>query len=56
VIELQATAETVAGALTKIDLPSHASTKHRLRRLEVEAVRNAFNDEITLEAYQRRAD
>ena len=25
-------------------------------RLEVEAVRNAVNDEITLEAYQRRAD
>jgi hypothetical protein len=27
----------------------------RLRRLTVEAVRNAINAEITLEAYQRRA-
>jgi enoyl-CoA hydratase len=54
--QLQATAESIAGALTKIDLPSHASTKHRLRRAAVEAVRNAINAEITLEAYQRRSE
>jgi enoyl-CoA hydratase len=52
--QLQATAETIAGALTKIDLPSHASTKHRLRRAAVEAVRKAIDAEITLDAYQRR--
>jgi enoyl-CoA hydratase len=54
--QLQATAETIAGALTKIDLPSHASTKQRLRRLAVEAVRDAIDAEITLEAYHRRSE
>jgi len=53
--ELQATAESVAAALAKIDLTAHAATKARLRRPAIEAVRAAIESEITLEAYQRRA-
>jgi enoyl-CoA hydratase len=51
---LQATAETHARALTKIDLVSHASTKERLRHAAVRSVRAAIDAEITMEAYQRR--
>jgi enoyl-CoA hydratase len=52
---LQTAADTVAGTLSKIDLPSHASTKERLRKPSVAAVRAAIDAEITLENYQRRA-
>jgi enoyl-CoA hydratase len=52
---LPAAAESVAAALCKIDFESHASTKTRLRRTAVAAVRAAIEEEITLESYQRRA-
>jgi enoyl-CoA hydratase len=52
---LQAAADAVAAALTKIDLESHASTKERLRKTAVDSVRAAIEAEITLEAYQRRS-
>jgi enoyl-CoA hydratase len=53
---LSAATDAVAAALTKIDLPSHASTKLRLRRTAVERVRAAIDAEITLEAYQQRLE
>jgi hypothetical protein len=52
---LPAAAEAVATALGKIDFDSHASTKARLRRTAAAAVRAAIEEEITLEAYERRA-
>jgi len=52
---LQATANTIAGSLAKIDFAAHASTKERLRKASAAAVRAAIDDEITLEAYQRRS-
>ena len=53
--ELRGTADTFAAALSKIDLPSHASTKARLRKGAVDAVRKAIDGEITLELYKRLA-
>jgi hypothetical protein len=41
--------------LGKIDHPSHASTKERLRRETLATVRAAIDSEITLENYQRRS-
>jgi enoyl-CoA hydratase len=52
---LQEAAETVAANLGKIDHPSHASTKERLRRETLATVRAAIDSEITLENYQRRS-
>jgi enoyl-CoA hydratase len=52
---LQEAAETVAAVLGKIDHPSHASTKERLRRETIATVRAAIDSEITLENYQRRS-
>jgi enoyl-CoA hydratase/carnithine racemase len=52
---LQETADAVAAGLGKIDFPSHASTKERLRRVTLAAMRTAIDSEITLENYQRRA-
>jgi len=51
---LQATAENIGAALTRIDLPAHVSTKQRLRRAAAAAVRAAIDAEITLEAYRER--
>jgi enoyl-CoA hydratase len=53
--ELAAEAAGAAQALKAIDLPSHASTKHRLRRAAAAAVRAAIDSELTLESYQRSA-
>jgi enoyl-CoA hydratase len=47
-------AESVAGSLTQIDLPAHRSTKQRLRRAAVAAVRTSIDEEITLQEYRRR--
>ena len=47
---LQAAADAVALGLTQIDLPAHASTKERLRKPAVGAVRAAIDAEITLKA------
>ena len=52
---LQHAAETVAAILRKIDHPSHASTKERLRRQTLATVRAAIDSEITLDNYQRRS-
>jgi enoyl-CoA hydratase len=52
---LQASADAAAADLGKIDFPSHASTKERLRRATLAAVRAAIDSEITLENYRRRA-
>ena len=52
---LQDTAEATAAVLGKIDFPSHASTKERLRSLTLANVRTAIDSEITLENYRRRA-
>jgi enoyl-CoA hydratase len=52
---LQKTANTVAADLGKIDFPSHASTKERLRRATLAAVRTAIDSEITLQNYRQRA-
>jgi len=52
---LQATADGIAQALAEIDFASHASTKERLRKAAAAAVRTAIDEEITLEAYQRRS-
>lgn len=52
---LQETADAVAAGLSKLDFPSHASTKERLRRVTLATVRSAIDSEITLEHYQRRA-
>jgi len=51
---LQTEADTIATGLTKIDFPSHASTKERLRRPAALLVRAAIDLEITLESYQQR--
>jgi enoyl-CoA hydratase len=53
--ELAAEAAGAAEALKAIDLPSHATTKHRLRRAAAAAVRAAIDSELTLETYQRSA-
>jgi enoyl-CoA hydratase len=53
---LSAAADAVMTALVKIDLPSHASTKQRLRRAAAERVRAAIDAEITLETYQQRLE
>lgn len=50
--ELQATADTLASALTKIDLAAHAATKERVRSPAARAIRAAIDAEITLETYQ----
>ena len=47
--------DAIAGTLSRIDLASHASTKERLRKASVAAVRAAIDAEITLESYRRRA-
>src|SRR5258708_1531794 len=52
---LQETAGAVAAVLGKIDFPSHASTKERLRSVTLATVRAAIDSEITLENYRRRA-
>ena len=52
---LRETADAIAAVLRKIDFPSHASTKARLRRTSLAAVRTAIDSEITLENYRRRA-
>jgi enoyl-CoA hydratase/carnithine racemase len=51
---LQATANAVAEDLSKIDFPSHAATKERLRKTALSAVRAAIDSEITLENYVSR--
>lgn len=53
--DLQDAARAVSLGLAKIDLPSHASTKERLRRATLAAVRTAIDSEITLDSYRRRA-
>jgi hypothetical protein len=45
----------VAGDLRKIDRPSHASTKERLRRGTLHAMRESIESELTLQNYQRKA-
>jgi enoyl-CoA hydratase/carnithine racemase len=50
--ELEATADALATALTKIDLAAHAATKGRVRGPAAKAMRAAIDAEITLEAYQ----
>ena len=52
---LRETADAIAAVLRKIDFPSHASTKERLRRTTLATVRAAIDSEITLENYRRRA-
>lgn len=52
---LRETADAIAAVLRKIDFPSHASTKERLRRTTLATVRTAIDSEITLENYRRRA-
>jgi enoyl-CoA hydratase len=52
---LQETAGAIAAALEKLERPAHASTKERLRKAALAAVRAAIDLEITLENYQRRA-
>jgi enoyl-CoA hydratase len=51
---LQETAAAVAAVLGKMDFPSHASTKERLRRGTLATVRAAIDSEITLENYRLR--
>jgi enoyl-CoA hydratase len=53
--DLQAAADAVAAGLAKIDFPSHASTKKRLRGTALSTVRLAIDSEITLENYRRNA-
>jgi enoyl-CoA hydratase len=52
---LHETAGAIAAVLEKLDRPAHASTKERLRKAALAAVRTAIDLEITLENYQRRA-
>jgi enoyl-CoA hydratase len=52
---LQDAAGATAAVLDKLDRPAHVSTKERLRRATLAAVRAAIDLEITLENYQRRA-
>jgi len=52
---LRETADAIAAVLRKIDFPSHASTKERLRRTTLATVRTAIDSEITVENYRRRA-
>jgi enoyl-CoA hydratase len=52
---LQDTANATAALMGKIDLPSHALTKKRLRGKILSIVRTAIDSEISLENYQRRA-
>ena len=52
---LQETAGAIAAALEKLERPAHASTKERLRKAVLAAVRAAIDLEITFENYQRRA-
>jgi len=53
--KLEETADAAAAVLRKIDFPSHASTKERLRRATVAKVRTAIDSEISLENYRRSA-
>jgi len=53
--DLQAAADAIATALTKIDLAAHAATKARARGAAITAVRAAIDAEITLEDYRKRA-
>jgi enoyl-CoA hydratase len=52
---LQDVAGGIATELEKLNRPAHASTKERLRRSALTAMRTAIDAEITLENYQRRA-
>ena len=52
---LQDAAGATAAVLDKLDRAAHASTKERLRKTTLAAVRAAIDLEITLENYQRRA-
>ena len=52
---LPAVAESTATALCAIDRSAHATTKERLRRGAVAAVRAAIDGEITLDLYERQA-
>jgi len=52
---LQTAAYAIAESLTKIDLPSHAATKARLRGASIKRVRAAIDAEIKLDIYQHRA-
>lgn len=52
--ELAAAADGIADTLTKIDLPSHAVTKARVRGPAIKAIRAAIDDEIRLDAYRDR--
>jgi enoyl-CoA hydratase len=52
---LQETANATAKTLANIDLPSHASTKARLRKATIGMVRAAIDSEITLDIYRQRS-
>jgi enoyl-CoA hydratase len=52
--ELQPTVDTIATALTKIDLASHAGTKSRARGPVAKAIRAAIDAEIKLDIYQQK--
>jgi enoyl-CoA hydratase len=51
---LSKTANEIAVTLTKIDLASHTTTKERVRRPAIAAVRAAIDAEITPAAYAAR--
>lgn len=52
---LHETVDAAASALLAIDMPSHATTKQRVRGPAIAAMQAAIEDEITLEAYDKRA-
>lgn len=52
--ELDAAAEQVAQALSRINLPAHAATKRRARGETIQAVRTAIEAELTLAAAEQR--
>jgi enoyl-CoA hydratase len=53
--ELDNTATAIAQSLTQVHLPSHATTKRRLRAGAIAAIRNAIDSELTLDAYKKSA-
>lgn len=52
--ELDAAADQVAEALSKINLPAHAATKLRARGPTIQAIRSAIDTELTLASAEQR--
>ena len=52
--ELDAAADQVAEALSKINLPAHAATKLRARGPTIQAIRAAIDTELTLASAEQR--